>query len=283
MRSGSTWDYRINKDSVGGVYEKYYIYAYHMMPKDADTSGKRYVVPLSDTYVTQSYGEYESEPGGQIYVDGNVIIGSGDPNLPKQDAVNGSVTVVATGNIWITDSIIVDGLHEADRRPSPDNPNVLGLMARGVVKVVDPGLSARYNDEKPGIPSDLKYVPIGRPDKTEADPAYREYERHLPDPTEIEASITVGGGGWGAENVAPSSSDPGRKEWPSGNQDDLVVRGTLVEAIRGVVGMPAADDGYLKNYYFDERLLEGILPADIWLRGKYVPAPAGWHDYRSGG
>jgi len=39
-------------------------------------------------------------------------------------------------------------------------------------------------------------------------------------------------------------------------------------------------DGYLKSYYLDERLLEGVLPGDMWLRGKYIPAPAGWRDYR---
>ena len=41
-------------------------------------------------------------------------------------------------------------------------------------------------------------------------------------------------------------------------------------------------DGYLKYYYFDERVLEGVLPGDIWLRGKFIPAPAGWSDYRAG-
>jgi hypothetical protein len=40
-------------------------------------------------------------------------------------------------------------------------------------------------------------------------------------------------------------------------------------------------DGYLKHYYLDWRLLTGILPGDIWLRGKYIPAPGGWHDYRA--
>jgi hypothetical protein len=110
------------------------------------------------------------------------------------------------------------------------------------------------------------------------------YDRYLPDPTVVEASITIGGGGWGAENVIDSSlTYGGRKQSaPAVVQDYLYLRGTLVEAIRGVVGR-IGSDGYLKRYYFDERLLEGILPADIWLRGKYVPAPAGWHDYRSGG
>ena len=93
----------------------------------------------------------------------------------------------------------------------------------------------------------------------------------------VEAALTVGGGGWGAENVRRGSYG-GRKE-ASGNQDDLILRGTLSEAIRGVVGL-IGSDGFLKQYYFDSRVLEGILPGDIWLQGKYIPAPAGWHDYR---
>jgi hypothetical protein len=26
--------------------------------------------------------------------------------------------------------------------------------------------------------------------------------------------------------------------------------------------------------------MNGILPGDIWFSGKYIPAPAGWSDYR---
>ncbi|MBN2138928.1 MAG: hypothetical protein JW720_14055 [Sedimentisphaerales bacterium] len=286
-----TWDFRIKPGSDGTRYEKYYIYAYHLMPENADTSGERFVVPLSDTYVSQSYGEYESEPGGQIYVDGNVIIGSGDPNLPNQDTVKGNVTVVASGNIWIADSVVVDGAHDpaADGGlPSESNTSVLGLITQGVVRIVDPGMSDYdYVDDKPVVPPGFKYVPIGRPDYTlsvEGDSNY--HKRHLPNPTVIEAAITIGGGGWGAENVQKSYYG-GRKEFSSTvsyppRQAYLVLRGTLVEAVRGVVGL-VGSDGYLKHYYFDERLLEGILPGDIWLRGKYVPAPAGWHDYRAGG
>ena len=93
----------------------------------------------------------------------------------------------------------------------------------------------------------------------------------------IEAALTVGGGGWGAENVRRGSYG-GRKE-ASGAQDYLILRGTLTEAMRGVVGL-IGWDGYLKRYYLDERLLEGVLPGDIWLHSKYIPAPAGWNDYR---
>ena len=102
--------------------------------------------------------------------------------------------------------------------------------------------------------------------------------RYLPDPTIVEAAITVGGGGWGAENV-------GNRKEESSPGDALVVRGTFVEAVRGVVGLFSTSsgdpiDGYAKYYYLDERLLEGVLPGNIWFGGKYVPAPAGWHDYR---
>ena len=90
--------------------------------------------------------------------------------------------------------------------------------------------------------------------------------------------MTVGGGGWGAENVVRSGYG-GRKEYSS-PQDDLILRGTITECVRGIVGI-IGSDGFLKHYYFDTRMLQGILPGDMWLRGKYVPAPAGWRDYRS--
>jgi len=274
-----TWDFKIKPGTDGTKYQRYSIYAYHIRSADADSTGERFVRQIEDSYVTQSFGGATSGPGGQIFVNGNVIIGSGDSSLPGQDIVKGKVTVVATGNIWVADSTVIDGAHDADGKPSQDNPNVLGLVAQGIVKVADPGMSDYgYVDDSPVEPPGYEYVPIGRPDIPSAvkgDPNY--HKRYLPDPTVVEAAITVGGGGWGAENVRRGSYG-GRKE-ASSPQDDLIVRGTITEAVRGVVGM-IGQDGYLKRYYMDERLLEGILPGDIWLRGKYIPAPAGWHDYR---
>jgi hypothetical protein len=193
--------------------------------------------------------------------------------------VKGKITVIATGNIWVADSVVVDGSHDANGRPTMDNPNVLGLISQGVIKVIDPGISSYSTggaNNYPGLPQEpngFKYVPIGRSDSA----AQYDPNRHLPDPMVVEAALTVGGGGWGAENVRWNGYG-GRKE-ESGPQDDLVIRGTIAEAARGVVGLIGAD-GFLKHYYSDERLLEGVLPGDIWLRGKYIPAPAGWHDYR---
>jgi len=174
------------------------------------------------------------------------------------------------------------------------------VIAQGVVKVIDPGMSSYGQgglNNYPGPPKDisgLEYVPVGIQDEGEwvwkrvrgrniqVWEDAEVYDRHLPDPMVIEAAITVGGGGWGAENVERqinwTTSYGGRKE-ASGYEDDLIVRGTITEAIRGVVGL-IDTDGFLKHYYTDERVLEGILPGDIWMRGKYIPAPAGWHDYR---
>ncbi len=272
-----TLDFKIEPDSDGKRSERYDIYAYHFMPD----GGQRTVVPIEETYVSQSFGGVESEPGGQIFVNGNVIIGGDETAYNGDQVVKGKITVTATGNIWVADSVVVDGPHDANGKPTMDNPNVLGLIAQGVVKVIDPGISGypaggvNYYPGPPDEPGGFKYVPVGRSDSAVQD----DPNRHLPDPMVVEASLTVGGGGWGAENVQWYGYG-GRKE-ESGYQDDLVVRGTIAEAARGVVGLIGAD-GFLKHYYSDERLLEGVLPGDIWLRGKYIPAPAGWHDYRPG-
>lgn len=278
-----TLDFKIRPGTDGTRSERYDIYAYHFIPDGGD----RETVPIEDTYVTQSFGGVESEPGGQIFVDGSVIIGGDETIHSGNQVVKGKLTVIATGNIWVADSIVVDGPRDANGDPAMDNPNVLGLIAQGVIKVVDPGMSS-YPEERdlprrdrkgnyypgpPDTPSGYEYVPIGLRD------GGAQYNRHLSDPMVVEAALTVGGGGWGAENVYRNGY--GDRKEASGNQDDLVVRGTIAEAARGVVGV-IGYDGFLKQYYSDERLLEGILPGDIWLRGKYIPAPAGWHDYRPG-
>ncbi len=271
-----TWDYRITPGSDGTKYEKYPIYAYHVMPKDAEVTGERKVVNIEDAYVSQEFGGVQAEPGGQIFVEGNVVIG-GDLGIHNgAQVLKGKMTVVATGNIWIADSVTVDGLRGMDKMPLSGNPNIMGLISQGVIRVVDPGMSdADEIGGKPDVPADHQYVPIGLSDSS-LDPG--SYRRHLPSTTVIESALTVGGGGFGAENVY--RNDHGDREESSGaNQDMLLVRGTLSEALRGVVGL-VDKDGYLKHYYLDSRLLEGILPSDFWLRGKYIPAPAGWHDYR---
>jgi hypothetical protein len=271
-----TRDFKVKSGTNGGQYERYNIYSYHFMPQNADATGERVTRPVESTYVTQTIGGAQSEPGGQIFVDGNVIIGGNNTLYNNGQVVKGKITVVATGNIWVADSIVLDGAHDASGIPSQDNPNALGLISQGVVKVVDPGMTEySYVDGQPLNPSDSVYVPVGVP---EAGQPVDSYKRYLPDPMVVEASITVGGGGWGAENVQRLPYG-GRKEF-SGDQDDLVVRGTITEVIRGIVGQIGAD-GFLKHYYFDRRFLEGILPGDMWLRGKYVPAPAGWRDYET--
>jgi len=271
-------NYRDYNMVSSGTYQQYDIYAYHYAPQ----AQAPIIRPVTDSYVRQTFGSKQSDPGGQIFVDGDVVIGGDsltDPNM----VVKGTMTVVATGNIWIADAIVVEGQHDADANamPSENNPNVLGLIARGVVKVADPGLS---NDSDTVDPPDTDatgvqdrfsaarhiYKPVANADGAPVN------NRKLPHTMVVEAAITVGGGGWGAENVR---STDGRKVTGPGDQDFLIVKGTISECIRGIVGI-IGQNGYLKKYYLDKRLLEGILPGDIWFGGKYVPAPAGWSDYR---
>ena len=272
---GYTNDYNIVPNGNGNTYQKYDIYAYHYAPKDQ----LPVTVPVENTYVKQKFGSKESEPGGQIFVDGDVVIGGKDY---ADMVVKGKMTVVASGNIWIADKIYVDGppRNVDTDMPADSNPNVLGLISQGIVKVVDPGLSNSALLPAPDTSADGVadsstsarhiYKPIANDDGATVN------NRILPHTMVIEAAVTVGGGGWGAENVRSSG---GRKVSPGYKQDFLIVRGTLSECIRGIVGI-VGQNGYIKRYYLDKRLLKGILPGDIWFGGKYVPAPAGWHDYR---
>lgn len=269
---GTTYDYKIVPGSGGNTYQKYDIYAYHYAPKNVAPIVK----PVEDSYVTQTFGTKQSEPGGQIFVDGDVIIGSNDYT---DMVVKGKMTVVASGNIWIADSIVVDGARNPDELPADTNPNVLGLITQGVVKVVDPGMSNCGFVNTPQSEVSDTHTYAKHTYRPVANPAGGvDNNRKLPHTMIVEAAVTVGGGGWGAENVRSSN---GRKVTGPGNQDLLILRGTLSESIRAVVGL-INTNGYLKRYYLDKRLLEGILPGDIWFSGKYVPAPAGWHDYRPG-
>jgi hypothetical protein len=103
-------------------------------------------------------------------------------------------------------------------------------------------------------------------------PGLPDYARYLPSPLVVQAAITAGGGGWGADNV-------GRRLNSSVNSNDvLVVVGAIAEAVRGPVA--EGQNGFKKSYHFDKRFLSGILPGDMWLQSKFVPAPGGWSDYR---
>jgi hypothetical protein len=288
--SGETYDYKIAPGSNPMTYQKYNIYAYHYAPNFEMPS----VVNIESTYVKQHFGSKESKPGGQIFVNGDVVIGGNRNSPDTNQIVQGKMTVVATGNIWIADAIVVAGDHGGNGMPLKTNPNVLGLIAQGLVKIIDPGISNYTSSGNPNhypgppaasvvdtyIPSrSHNYMPVAN--YNTALPAKSVYDRLLPHCMVVEAAITTGGGGWGAENVGDPSKGRGRRETGPGAQDYLVVRGTLSESIRAVVGLAGSNaDGYIKQYYLDNRLLEGILPGDIWFGGKYVPAPAGWHDYR---
>ncbi len=162
-----TFDFKIKPGSNGTRFEQYYIYGYHYMSGNAESNGDRTTKNIEQTYTSQIIDGIESEPGGQIYVDGNVVIGGDKSEHNGDQLVKGKITVVATGNIWIADSITVDDSHDSDGLPSKDNPNILGLVAQGVIKVVDPGISSyssSYSNGYPGPAQDIwnyKYVPIG--------------------------------------------------------------------------------------------------------------------------
>ena len=94
----------------------------------------------------------------------------------------------------------------------------------------------------------------------------------MPQSMVVQAAITACGGGWGAENIGA------RTNTNQTGKDVLVVTGSIVESVQGIVAY--RDNGFRRCYYFDGRLLDGILPGDMWLQSKYVPVPGGWKDSR---
>jgi hypothetical protein len=287
----NTHDYWINSS---GKFSRYPIYAYHYHNDIGEPPDVKTIASTEVRQLVTCNGE-QGELSGQIYVEGNVILGS---DTYDQLVVGGKLTIVATGNIWIGDPIYVAGSHDASGMPTANNGNALGLIAGGVVKVIDPGMSSYAKggtNNYPGSPptvSGYTYMPVAYRlaggalnNRVLYNPKNAVNTVDPTDSTVVEAAITCGGGGWGAENVGVYDYDnygnlfllAGGRRQVSGNQDPLIVRGTFCEAVRGIVGV-INHNGYIKNYHLDERLLEGVLPGNIWFSGKFLPAPAGWHD-----
>jgi hypothetical protein len=279
-RGGSnsqTYDYKIDPSGSGDTFIKYPIYGCHY------TSGTYTDVRIDNEsdpiYVQQNYNGVQSDPGAQIYVDGNVIIGCGSEDASSLGTINtvkGRLAVVATGNIWIANELEVAGTRDASGMPATDNTNVIGLITEGVVKVVDAGMttndllykSANYNATKIA-----NYAPIGIKEGSTT------YDRQMPYQMVVEAGMTIGGGGWGAENVYRSNAYTPRETYYTNQNDKLIVRGSITEAFRGVVG--SGNNGYLKQYFYDRRLMTGIIPGNIGLKGKYLLVPGGWEESAS--
>lgn len=274
--SGSTWDYKINPADTE-EFIKYPVYGCHYTT--GTYTDVRIDDPAGSIYVQQTLGEMQSEPGAQIYINGNVIIGCASEDavtLGTLNTVKGRITVVATGNIWLANELKVDGARDGDGMPAADNTNVIGLVAQGVIKVVDSGMTTNnqlYNSSYFDAADIANYAPIANREGTAV------YNRQTPYDMIIEASITIGGGGWGAENVYRSSAYTPRETVYSNRNDRLILRGSITEAFRGVVG--SGTNGYLKQYYFDERLITGIVPGNIGLKGKYLLIPGGWSETAS--
>ncbi len=299
---GAGKDYMLAAGQVA-PYMLYPIYGYHYANSNGAVS-----YPIGATYVSQqvitpSSREANANVGGQIFVTGNVIIGGavGTDAMGNMvmagttfgSKVSGRLTVVATGNIWIVSPIVYAGSHDVayqgeggfltQQVPSSTNQNVLGLFSQfGVVKVVDPQLSSNVLKAagNPNIPASftvasssfLTYRPIGY----QAMPP-RIWNRRLVDPSPltapsmvVQAAITACGGGWGAENIGA------RINANASGKDILIVAGSITESVQGIVAY--GRNGFQRYYYFDKRLLTGILPGDMWLQSKYVPTPGGWSD-----
>jgi hypothetical protein len=283
-------------------YTLYPIYGYHYANGAAPVDH-----PISATYVSQqtttpSGRATSATVGGQIFVNGNVIIGGAvgtdaEGNMVMADTTFGSnlrgqLTVVATGNIWIVSPIVYAGPQDVEfnaggylikqvpsitDEPSTTNPNVLGLFSQfGVVKVVDPQLSLNVPTTSPdetAVYGLEGYSPIGYQNDSSSFIA----NRLLPQSMVVQASITACGGGWGAENVGDPALGARQNMNPVG-KDNLIVAGSITESVQGRVAY--LNNGFRRCYYFDERLMMGILPGDMWLQSKYVPTPGGWSDSR---
>jgi hypothetical protein len=288
---GAGNDYMLATGQVD-PYTLYPIYGYHY----ADGSGA-VSYPIGATYVSQqttapSGRAASANVGGQIYVNGNVIIGGevgtdADGNMVVEvggaifpSRLRGQLTVVATGNIWIVSPIVYAGSHDVayeggfltKQVPSSTNQNVLGLFSQfGVVKVVDPGLSLNVpttSQDVTAVYGPEQYSPIGYQNSLSPFIA----NRLLPPSMVVQAAITACGGGFGAENVGA------RLNANASGKDILIVAGSITESVQGRVAY--INNGFRRCYYFDGRLLTGILPGDMWLQSKYVPTPGGWSDSR---
>jgi hypothetical protein len=297
--STSTWDYKVDPANPATKYIKYPIYGCHY--SNAAYTDVRIDDSSAPIYVSQNFNGIKSDPGAQIHITGNVVIGCSSEDaatLGTLNTVKGRISIVATGAIWIANELKIDGVKQADGMPDKDNPNVIGLISESVIKVVDPGMTTNnllYNKSYYNATKLSGYNPIGVKDGSTSysrvlpgtvtveaamtvgvKDGSTSYSRVLPGTVTVEAAMTVGGGGWGAENVYRSSSYAGRKNFSSSSNDKLIIRGTLTEAIRGIVGN--GDNGYIKQYYYDQRLTTGILPSNIWLKGKYILVPGGWNE-----
>jgi hypothetical protein len=299
-------------------YTLYPIYGYHYANGAAPVDYPISATYVSQQTTTPSGRGASATVGGQIFVAGNVIIGGAvdtdaEGNMVMADTTFGSnlrgqLTVVATGNIWIVSPIVYAGPQDVEfnaggylikqvpsitDEPSTTNPNVLGLFSQfGVVKVVDPGLSLNVlkDEDDPRItavfPSaegtSLTYRPIGYQaissdiwNRQLVDPAPLQPEVSMS--IVVQASITSCGGGFGAENLGDPALGARLNINPIG-KDTLIVAGSITESVQGRVAY--INNGFRRCYYFDERLLTGILPGDMWLQRKYVPTPGGWSDSR---
>jgi hypothetical protein len=296
---GAGYDYML--DPLGpNPYMQYPIYGYHYADSSKGSSQVRNF-SVSSTYVTQQATTPKGRvatttAGGQIYVNGNVIIG-GDVGTDSQGTMvmagttfpsrlKGRLTIVATGNIWVVSPITYAGPQDVEfqggfltkQLPGATNQNILGLFSQlGVVKVVDPQLSlnvpkdimdsrapAAYTDAQG---STLTYQPIGFQKVLPS----RVWDRQLLDPSKpsavsivVQASITSCGGGWGIENIGARLGT-----------GILIVAGSITESVQGTV-VDFMGNGFRRCYYFDHRLSTGILPGDMWLQRKYIPTPGGW-------
>ena len=276
--SSNSWDYKIDPSGDGSTFIEYPIYGCHYSSSGTYTD-VRIDNPSDPIYVRQSYGGVQSEPGAQIYIDGNVVIGCSSEDAATLGTINtvkGCIAVVATGNIWIANELKVAGNHGAGGMPTLDNSNVVGLISEGVIKVVDGGMTTNnllYDSSKYNATKVANYSPIGNKEGSTL------YDRQTPYEMVVEAAMTVGGGGWGAENVYRTSSYTGRETYYNSTNDKLIVRGSITEAMRGIVGN--GDNGYVKQYFYDERLIIGIVPGNIGLKGKYLLIPGGWEESAS--
>lgn len=202
--------------------------------------------------------------GGNVYIEGTV---------------KGSVTIAAENNVYVTGDLLLEGV-AAGANPSRENSNIVGLVAQNSVIVYHPVQVSSWTTRE--SPTNNSFTCPVRP--TDPGPSsggsngqYCEWTPNGYSNLTYPAITASNGQRWIYASIQTLAHSFWVASYHEGNPTGyLRVRGSIAQRWRGIVGQGSINNGYIKDYKYDQRLQTTSPPYfPPWANGEWAAETTG--------
>lgn len=224
---------------------------------------------------TRSGNSWPSSPTGSGTYPSKNDCGGG--NVYIEGTVKGAVTIAAENNVYVTGDLLLEGVVAGDN-PSRENSNIVGLVAQNSVVVYHPVGVSSWNVTRSGSGFSCPSTPTSSgPTSGGRNGNYCDWSPNGYQNLSYPSATSSSGSRWIYASIQTLAHSFWVASYHEGSPTGyLRVRGSIAQRWRGIVGQGSIDNGYIKDYKYDQRLQTTSPPYfPPWANGEWAAETTG--------